>query len=253
MLSFVKYVSLAFFLLFVAPIAVHGALHWQNGWPQSWRQADWSSTGILPAASTHDDALVRVYAARTGRWKGIFAVHSWIVVKERGAPAYERFEVVGWGTPLRINGYAPDGRWFGDEPETVFAADGAEAERLIPGIRKAVESYRYRQQGDYLIWPGPNSNTFVAAVIAGVPGWNAVLPPTAIGKDYPYDGRWLSLTPSGLGFRATLAGYAGLTVGWYEGVELNLLGGVIGVDIRRPAIKLPGFGRIGLPAQDNLA
>jgi hypothetical protein len=36
------------------------------------------------------EALIRVYAARTVRWRGIFAVHSWIVVKERGASHYTR-------------------------------------------------------------------------------------------------------------------------------------------------------------------
>jgi hypothetical protein len=29
-------------------------------------------------------------------------------------------------------------------------------------------------------------------------------------------------------------------------VEINVLGLVAGIDIRRPAIKLPGFGRIGM-------
>ncbi len=37
-----------------------------------------------------------------------------------------------------------------------------------------------------------------------------------------------------------------MTVGWVEGVEINVLGLVTGLDIRRPAIKLPGFGRIGV-------
>ena len=32
-----------------------------------------------------------------------------------------------------------------------------------------------------------------------------------------------------------------------EGIELNLFGGVVGLDIRRPALKLPGVGRLGLP------
>jgi hypothetical protein len=31
-----------------------------------------------------------------------------------------------------------------------------------------------------------------------------------------------------------------------EGIELNLLGGVIGIDFRRPAIKLPAVGRLGV-------
>ncbi|MFC7612137.1 hypothetical protein [Teichococcus aestuarii] len=85
--------------------------------------------------------------------------------------------------------------------------------------------------------------------MGAVPGLGIVLPPTAIGKDYPWNGRWLRPTGSGTGFTLSLAGYAGLTLGWVEGIELNLLGAVAGLDLRRPAIKLPGLGRFGLPAQ----
>ena len=46
--------------------------------------------------------------------------------------------------------------------------------------------------------------------------------------------------------RLTLGGYGGVAVGWVEGIEINILGAVVGVDIRHPAIKLPGFGRIGI-------
>ena len=79
-----------------------------------------------------------------------------------------------------------------------------------------------------------------------MPGVKAVLPPTAIGKDFPYDGRWLKRTASRTGISFTLGGYAGLTIGWVEGIELSLLGLVVGVDVRRPALKLPGLGRIGI-------
>ena len=44
-----------------------------------------------------------------------------------------------------------------------------------------------------------------------------------------------------------IGGLAGLTVAWIEGLEVNVLGLVAGLDLRRPALKLPGFGRIGLP------
>jgi hypothetical protein len=74
-----------------------------------------------------------------------------------------------------------------------------------------------------------------------------VLPPTAIGKDYPYRGDWFGLTPSGTGAFLSLGGYLGLTIGWIEGFELNFFGGVLGLDVRRPALKLPGIGRIGMP------
>ena len=31
---------------------------------------------------------------------------------------------------------------------------------------------------------------------------------------------------------------------WDEGIEVNVLGLVAGVDVRNPAIKLPGVGRV---------
>ena len=191
---------------------------------------------------------MRIYAARTGRWRGIFAHHSWIVVKEAGASRYTRFDKVGWGSPVRTDGWPADGRWFGHPPEVILALDGAEAERVIPKIRAAVQDYPYRAFGDYRVWPGPNSNTFVAHVLQSVPELGAALPPTAIGKDWQPRDRWLGWTPSRTGVRVSLGGFAGITVGWVEGLEVNVLSLVAGLDIRRPALKLPGWGRIGMAA-----
>ena len=213
----------------------------------NWQTADRSSAGLLPLPSKNPDALVRVYAARTVRWRGIFAVHTWIVVKEQGAASYTRYDYTAWGEPIRSNGFAADGRWFGATPETIVAVDGAEAARLIPKIRGVIENYKFRTYGDYSAWPGPNSNTFVRVVLDAVPELKAVLPPTAIGKDYPYDG-WLGRTASRTGLFVSLAGYLGVTIGWVEGFEINFLGAVIGLDIRRPALKLPGIGRLGMMA-----
>jgi len=56
------------------------------------------------------------------------------------------------------------------------------------------------------------------------------------------------LTPSATGIQVSVNGLFGITVGRVEGVELNLLGLVAGLDLRRPALKLPGLGRIGLGA-----
>lgn len=241
--------SLALFAaLVLAPIGVSAVLHQAHGVGPNWQMADRSSAGLLPPAAEHQPAIVRVMAARTVRWRGIFAVHSWIVYKPEGASAYTRYDYTAWGTPIRRNGFEPDGRWFGRLPEVILAADGPEAAAMIPRIEAAVAGYALRQYGDYQAWPGPNSNTFVAAVMAAVPEARLVLPPTAIGKDFPHDGGWLRATPSGTGLRLTLGGYAGVTVGWVEGVEINILAAVVGIDVRRPALKLPGIGRIGMPA-----
>ena len=140
--------------------------------------------------------------------------------------------------------FAADGRWFGGTPETIAAADGEAAERMIPRIRAAVESYELRSWGDYRAWPGPNSNTFVTVVMAAVPELQATLPPTAIGKDYlgmiP-----VARTPSGTGGQVNVLGIAGITAGWEEGVEVNVLGLTFGLDPYSLSIKLPLLGRIG--------
>jgi Protein of unknown function (DUF3750) len=249
MLKILLATSLFFLVLIAVPVALSAARYWETAHSEWWA-ADRSSAGLLPPARARSDSLVRVYAARTVRWKGIFAIHTWIVLKQ-GAGPYERYDLTAWGEPIRVNGFVPDGRWFGQVPSVLYAADGAEADALIPRMRAAIAAYKYRNLGDYRAWPGPNSNTFVASVLAAVPEVAATLPATAIGKDFPADGRWIALTPSRTGARLSLGGYAGLTIAWLEGIQVNLLGAVIGVDLRRPALQLPGVGRVGLNAQSG--
>lgn len=234
-----------FFLFYLVPICIAAVLYRSRATALGWQTADRSSIGHLPATSD-PQAVVRIFSAPTVRWKGIFATHCWIVFKQAGAARYTRYDYTAWGNPIRLNGFEPDGRWFGSRPDIVFAADGAAADILIPRMQAAIHAYAFAKAGDYRAWPGPNSNTFVTAIMDAVPDIRTTLPPTAIGKDYPYDGRWLRWTPSGLGVRVTFRGYVGLTLGWVEGIELNLLGAVAGFDIRRPALKLPGLGRLGL-------
>jgi hypothetical protein len=234
-----------FIVFFLIPIALSAVGYFLDGRVANWQTADRSSAGLLPPPGVDGGAVVRVFSARTVRWRGIVATHSWIVVKASGAASYNRFDYTAWGKPIWIDRFAPDGRWFGRTPEVVFAADGPPAERMIPRIREAVRTFPYPNIGDYRAWPGPNSNTFVAAIMSAVPEIATTLPPTAIGKDFPIDSRWIGLSPSRTGFRINLGGYAGLTVGWVEGVEVNILNAVAGLDFRRPALKLPGLGRLG--------
>jgi hypothetical protein len=146
---------------------------------------------------------------------------------------------------VRVNGWDPDGRWFGYPPTVVVDVTGKEAERLIPKIEAAVKDYRFAHAGDYRVWPGPNSNTFTAAVIRAVPELATALPSNAIGRDFrtaPYFGT----TDSGTGIEANLWGLLGFKIGWVEGFEINFLGLVAGVDFKHPAVKLPGYGRLGV-------
>lgn len=230
--------------VFLVPIVARAALFAVSDGPLSWRDADWSSVGSLPSAQAHPEARVLVLSGRTGGWKGVFAVHSWIVLKKKNATTWTRYDVVGWGHPVRRNGWPPDGRWYGNPPVVVADLSGERAERLIPRITEAVRRYPYRKAGDYRLWPGPNSNTFVATVLRAVPEFKATMPPNAIGRDFrplPYFGA----SDSGTGFEVNLWGVLGVKLAWVEGFEVNLLGFVAGIDLRRPALKLPGFGRIG--------
>lgn len=242
----VKTVLIAFFVAFLLPLIISAALHVTGDYDRDWRNADRSSAGLLKPAAQTPEAVIRIFAARTVRWRGIFASHCWIVIKAPGAEAYTRYDYTAWGEPIRVNGFAADGRWFGRDPDLVYALDGDAAARLIPRIQAAITNYAFSKQGDYRAWPGPNSNTFIAAILDQVPEIDVTLPNIAIGKDYPYDGRWLRATPSGTGFRLSLGGYGGVTLGLREGLEINVLGAVFGLDWRRPAVELPGLGRFGM-------
>ncbi len=87
---------------------------------------------------------------------------------------------------------------------------------------------------------GPNSNTFVAQILRAVPDLPEALPPTALGKDFSE--RILAPTPSRTGWQVTWRGYAGLTLGWVEGVEINLFGAVLGLGPAPSGAQAAGLG-----------
>lgn len=235
--------------LFVLPAALSVGWWLSLDRPGSWRDADWSSASILPSAAVEPEAVIHIMAARTGGLKGALSTHSWIVTKRAGAAAYDRYDKVGWGNPVRHNAYAADGRWYSNAPFIVKTVRGENAARLIPKIEAAIAAYPYSTRGGYRIWPGPNSNSFVAHVLRQVPELDATLPSTAVGRDYlAGGGRWgqfWHVDGDGLDAKLSLGGYAGISAGMRSGLEINFLGLVAGVDIRHPALKLPGFGRLG--------
>ena len=63
-----------------------------------------------------------------------------------------------------MSGLELAGRIMAD-PGKLSAELDAEAARMIPIIRTTIRHYRYPNPGDYRLWPGPNSNTFVAAIM----------------------------------------------------------------------------------------
>jgi hypothetical protein len=214
----------------------------------SWRYARRDSSGQAPIPAATREAVVQVYAARTVGWRGVFAVHTWVVVKPTDAPSYTRYEVIGWGVAsgapaVRVDRAGPDDYWFGARPELLVDRRGTEVDALVEKVRAAVRDYPY--PATYRTWPGPNSNTFTAWIGRAVPELRLELPPTAIGKDFLPNGDIVAMTPSGTGVQLSLFGLAGLLAGWEEGLEVNVLGLTFGLDLNRPAMKIPIVGRMG--------
>jgi hypothetical protein len=199
-----------------------------------------------PEPAMTREAVVQVWGARTRGVKGIFGVHTWIAVKPQDATEYTVYEIVGWrlrwsDTALVIRNRSPN-HWFGAKGELYAEKRGPGVDELIERIDKAAREYPYAKT--YTLWPGPNSNTFVAWMTRAVPELEADLPATAIGKDY-IGGSFISTAPSGSGFQLSLKGLLGFSASGVDGVEINILG--LNFGVAPSGVKLPLVGRIGTP------
>lgn len=241
-----KRLFLTIFIVYLLPTFASAGWWAIQERPGRWSEARWSSAGILPDAATSKDAAIHIFSAKTGGMKGAVASHAWVVIKEKGAAAYTRYDKVGWGTPIRRNHRPPDAYWYSNMPERVTSVTGAEAERLIPKVEAAIAAYPYAEPGGYTIWPGPNSNTFVAHVLRSVPELGAVLPPHAVGRDYLPNGEFVHLDSDWLDLHVTVRGLFGFSAGKRSGLEVHFLGLVAGLDLADPGLKVPALGRVGI-------
>jgi hypothetical protein len=208
---------------------------------------DRGNARLAPDPATTPEAVIQVYGARTMGMKGLFGVHTWVAVKPANARTYTVYEVIGWrlrwgDTPVVVRTRAPDAHWFGSEPELIADRRGEEVEGLIKRVDQAAREYPWANE--YTLWPGPNSNTFVAWIARSVPELRVDLPATAIGKDYNGT-RVFGSPPSGSGIQFSLFGLLGVTASLVEGMELNVLGLTFGVNPFDPSLKLPLVGRVG--------
>ncbi|MGE0798996.1 MAG: DUF3750 domain-containing protein [Lautropia sp.] len=217
---------------------------------RSWWGASRDSAGLAPDPAADREAIVQVYGARTVSWRGAFGIHPWIAVKRSGEARFTTYQVLGWrayrgGRAVESREtMVPDGRWFGALPALLAERRGPGVDALIDRIEAAVA--RYPWPDSYRVWPGPNSNTFVAYVARQVPELRLDLPANAIGKDFLGLGSMLAPTPSGTGWQLSLGGLLGIALARDEGIELNLLGLSVGFDVDDAALRLPGFGRVAI-------
>jgi hypothetical protein len=258
------YLGLFVLIFFVLPVFLRSVLFVLDHTPKAYSYddptVDMSSIGLLPTAASHPAARVLIMSVPLSGKRGKFLSHSWVVFKGENASSWSRYDVLGFasrdadgasngqwlGNMPTLNRYAPDGHWFGSRPVAIVDVEGTAAAAMIPKIESAIASYE-ANAGHYRVWPGPNSNTFVEAVLRAVPELKVSLPPTAIGKDFR-PGVFVGLTDSRTGVEADVLGVMGVKIGWVEGVEVNLFSLVAGLDPRTPALKVPAFGQIYLGA-----
>lgn len=220
---------------------------------QDWQTASRQSAQLAPLPSELKEAVVQIYYARAFNWRGHFGVHPWVSWKLEGEKNYTVAQILGYrlartGNSLVVENDIPDRYWYGQAPTLLYDARGEKAEAIISNFKKLIKSYPYKDK--YVIWPGPNSNTFVDYLIRRTPEVKIELPPHAIGKDWPSDYMVFSKSPSGTGGQFSAYGLLGLTLGLSEGLELNVLGLNFGIDFWNPALKLPFAGRVGFPKKE---
>ncbi|MEC7834865.1 MAG: DUF3750 domain-containing protein [Pseudomonadota bacterium] len=238
-MSKLKIVAFLFFLIF--------ALKSHDVFTADWRTANREPAGIAPIAENHPEAIVQVYAARAFSWRGYFSVHSWIAIKKTDAKEYKVYQVLGWRSRynqpvLSIETEHPDRYWFNNRPEVIRDIRGVRAGEIIRNLENIVDLYPYKNH--YVLWPGPNSNTFTAWVGRKIPELRLELPSIAIGKDFLGPG-FFSTAPSRTGYQVSIFGIFGILLARDEGLEINVAGLVFGVDPLELSLKLPLFGKVG--------
>jgi hypothetical protein len=152
-----------------------------------WRTASRESAGIAPDPASNKEAILQVYSAEAWGWRGWFATHNWIAVKPTDASSYTVYEVIGWrqrrGLPVvRIEQDLPDRYWYGERPVLLKEFKGKGVDQLIAEVDQAAKNYPWPDQ--YTVFPGPNSNTFIAWIGLKVPELDLNLPFSAFGSGY---------------------------------------------------------------------
>lgn len=242
----IRHSLLLFAIVFLLPIAATASWWALTDRPTSWREASWAASGTLPLPADHPDAAIYVLAARTGGLKGALSVHSWIVAKGEGEAGYTRYDKVGWGMPIRRNAYPADALWYSNRPFVVAAVEGEAAAALLPKLQAAIDGYPFATGGAYRIWPGPNSNSFVAHVLREVPELGARLPANAVGRDYAPGLVSVDWSPEALDLHVTVGGLVGFAVGAVSGIEVHLAGQAAGIDFRHMGLRIPALGDVRL-------
>ncbi len=139
----------------------------------------------LDTVLSNSQALVRLYSAPIPELEGI-ATHPWFIVKRKNANTYSRWEVWqdagGLYGHVRQNFLTAESGVGAGGTYVIAELQGPVAESVVEFIY--TESPTYPCKDNYVLFPGPNSNSYAQWVLTET-GWNVTLPDSAIGKDVP--------------------------------------------------------------------
>ena len=178
-------------------------------------------------------------------WYARFATHAWFDVRAADGGEWTRIEILTPSSGVLVSEIPPsdavdDLRWL-DRPVRVRGVlRGAAAERAAASLLESAESYA---DDHYRAIPGPNSNTFVAALIDDTAGLSTTMHHNAVGKDHRTPVAF-ARTPSKTGGRLDTP-FLGAALGLQEGVELHLAGLQLGLGLWPPRLELPFLPEIG--------
>jgi hypothetical protein len=142
---------------------------------------------LAPEPADHPEPVIQVYGADVWGFRGKFAIHTWIATKGQDEPEYTIHQVIGWrlrrgrSVVARSSG-DPARPWYGSPAVLLHEVRGPGSQQLVDRVRAAVAAYPYPD--DYKMWPGPNSNSFMAWVGLEVPELGLELPAKAIGQSW---------------------------------------------------------------------
>ena len=107
-----------------------------------WSKTNLKIVGDAPTPETFKAAVVWVYYARLYNWRGAFASHSWIALKEKNGSSFQIFQVIGWRlykyqSTIDIHIGPPDRYWYGQKTFLAGELLGVKAERALKKIREA--------------------------------------------------------------------------------------------------------------------
>ena len=127
--------GLALLTQFALPVLVSDGVFGRSA-AVPWYMARRDPTGLAPDPATTPDGVIQVYAARAVSWRGVFSVHTWIIVKPAGAARYSRYEVLGFGVAngapsVRVDRTGPDNYWFGARPTVILDRRGPGLDPVI--------------------------------------------------------------------------------------------------------------------------